>query len=92
MSQIAIPEPTDYSTMTIDTFYLTGAVLTTIGATLQLGTELFSASEPVTIVDGKLKVNENLLEENKTYPISFGGKEYFVRRHEGTTEIFQIKE
>lgn len=52
----------------------------------------FDETAPVKIVNDKLQVNEKMLEEDKIYPVNHNGQEFFVRKHKGITEIFQLSD
>jgi hypothetical protein len=53
--------------------------------------KVFDLNKPVMIVNNKLRVNEKLLADNMVYSIMHKNQEYFVRKHKGATEIFQIE-
>ena len=54
--------------------------------------KVFELNKPVMIINGKLRVNEKLLADNIIYSIMHKNQEYFVRKHKGATEVFQIVE
>jgi len=58
----------------------------------QVDLKEFKVTTPVEIVNGKLHVNENMLEKDKMYSVTHNKHEYFIRRHKGATEIFQLKD
>lgn len=47
---------------------------------------------PVYVKGDKIRIDENSLEENRSYPIQYKGKEYFIRRKKDKTQIFEIKD
>ena len=56
----------------------------------QVDLKQFEVPTPVKIMDGKLHVNENMLEKDRIYSVTHNKHEYFIRRHKGATEIFQL--
>ena len=47
---------------------------------------------PVYVEGDKIRIDENSLEENHSYPIQYKGKEYFIRRKKDKTQIFELKD
>lgn len=56
----------------------------------QVHLKQFEVPTPVKIMNGKLHVNENMLEKDRIYSVTHNKHEYFIRRHKGATEIFQL--
>jgi len=47
---------------------------------------------PVKVEGDSLRIDEDRLVENRSYPIFYKGKEYFIRRKKDKTQIFQLKD
>jgi len=58
----------------------------------QVFLKLFEVSAPVKIMNGKLHVNENMLEKDRIYSVTHNKQEYFIRRQKDATEIFQLND
>lgn len=52
----------------------------------------FKEDKPVSIMDGKIEVAEDLIEEGKIYPIFYKNENFYVRRKGKAIELFQIEE
>lgn len=86
MQQVLLPPA---QPPTIDGHAITTGVVNLVIES-QIVLRLFDDSIPVKVIDNKLQVNEKLLEDKKIYSLKHNGQEYFVRRHSGATEIFQL--
>ena len=58
----------------------------------QISLKPFEVPAPVKIIDGKLHVNENVLEKDRIYSVMHNKQEYFIRRQKDATEIFQLND
>jgi hypothetical protein len=87
MSQIPIPNPTKQLLYAVAP--ITGATNFIILSVINI-TMAFEDNTPVKIINGKLQVKENLLQENRIYSAIHKDQEFFVRRNKGITEIFQM--
>jgi len=54
------------------------------------GTIILRELEPIQIVEGKLRINENALQEDKIYSIDNKGQVYYIQKSGNTTEVFQL--
>ena len=48
--------------------------------------------EPVRVEENTIKVNENLMEENKPYAVSYKGKDYLLTRSDGKTKFYELRD
>lgn len=46
--------------------------------------------KPVQIIDDSIEINEDLIKDDLIYPITYDGEQYYVRKKNGATEIFQL--
>jgi len=93
MSQIQYYTPSIIKSSKISTNdVITSTTLTNTEHFLSMeGNFDFDIEKPVRVIDDEIEVNEDLLKEDQIYPIIYRGKQYYVRRFNGATEIFQFK-
>ena len=64
----------------------------TISLSASAEMETKEVNRAVMISDNKLCVNENMMEEGRIYPVTYDGEEYYVKKENGVTEVFQLVE
>ena len=64
----------------------------TISISASAERETKEVNRAVIISDNKLCVNENMMEEGRIYPVTREGEEYYVKKENGVTEVFQLVE
>jgi hypothetical protein len=53
---------------------------------------ILGEEKPVEIIDDAIEINEELIQENEIYPVTYRNNRYYVRKNNNAIEIFQIEE
>ncbi|MGB8033557.1 MAG: hypothetical protein WCF03_07025 [Nitrososphaeraceae archaeon] len=82
-------QPSPIQPLRLSTEHITGPPAPTHSLTIS---EDFDTEKPVKIIDDEIEVNENLLEEDRVYLITYKGEQYYTVKSKGAIEIFQFGE
>lgn len=91
MSQMQYYQPEFIRPLVIGSSTNTATTLAGRGYEVILDADLRD-EKPVSIMNGKIEVTEDLIEEGKIYPIFYKNENFYVRRKGKAIELFQIEE
>jgi hypothetical protein len=92
MSELVYSYPTITKSPRVSTITVKNTVSTSSEHKLVLEDNILREEKPVEIIDDAIEINEELIQENEIYPVTYRNNRYYVRKNNNAIEIFQIEE